>query len=653
MKSRRWLAGVLLSWCAWGHAREDVVLADFTTESYAPWQTTGVAFGDGPVRHVGPSETRVASSDRRAQNGKGIEGTLTSPEFVIDRDYVNLHLAGGDHAFRAAVSMWVGGKVVRSSTGGGNANLHWVTWDVREFRGQQAWLGVYDFCSEETMDYVAVERIESSDLARSTPSGDVESAIAAVRLDAVNAIKANTERARADPYRPVFHYTPPAQRMNDPNGPAWANGYHHVFYQHMVFVEHGPATNVHWGHARSRDLVNWETLPLAMHPAYELGELSCFSGNIAWDKHGEPVQFVTMVPYKRGTFRQIWPARPLDEEWIRWERVAAAPPHGLVPKGNPDRNLKDAFPFSTGDRRFLVLTDKTIPFYEAMDDRLTRWEYRGTLDADSAECPNFFEVDGHWLYLSSPHAPVHYQVGTFDPVTATFTERAKGLINHDLGFYASTAYRDNQGRTILLGVTRGQKSGQGWTGALALPRVLSIGADGLPRMHPLPELAALRREKINVPTPISLSDQRQLIEGLEGDTLEIIARFRVADAKAVGLNVRRSDDGKRFLKVGWEDGRIIAIKDTPKFPCRYELDETTGELVLHLFLDKGILDLATGDGRVFESRINYTPLEDLKVEVYAERGAATLLSLEAWELAPATINHSRLFQSAAAAGIHP
>lgn len=493
------------------------------------------------------------------------------------------------------------------------------------------------------MGYVSVDRITLSDQPVAQPGGDVAAAIAGVRREAVEAIRRNAPRAAADPYRPIYHYTPPAQRMNDPNGPAWSNGYHHLFYQHMVFVGYGPATNVHWGHARSRDLVNWETLPLAVHPAYELGELSCFSGNLAWDKNGDPVQFVTMVPYGKDVFRQIWPARPLDPEWVRWERIPEKPPHGLVPEGEPaGRHLKDAFPFSAGERRFVLLTDKTIPIYEAVDDRLTKWMHRGAIDPESAECPNFFEVDGRWVYLSSPHQPVRYQVGDFDSATARFTLKTEGRVNHDSGFYASTAYRDNQGRTILHGVTRGQKDGRGWTGALALPRVLSIGADDRPRMHPLPELSLLRREAFRIDGPRTLQDRQEVIAGLEGDALEIIARFRVKDATAFGLQLRRSRDGSRCLPVQWSAGEITVGRPTPKFPCRYEIDPQTREVTFHVFLDKGILDACTGDGRVFESRVHYAPLEDLQIAAFAGGGEATLVSLEAWRMAAAQIDHSRL-----------
>lgn len=621
-----------------------VAVAQFERTSFDGWESVGPAFGEEPVPPGGGFSRAHASSDRRAPNGKSAEGSLFSPEFTIGADYLNLEIAGGDHAFRAAASLWIDGEVVRTSTGGGRTTPGWVTWDLRAFAGRTAHLGLHDYCIEDELAYVKVGAVELSPVPKTAPSGDVETAKVAVRREAVEAIRRNAALAARDPYRPVFHYTPPAQRMNDPNGPAWANGYHHVFYQHMVFVGHGPATNVHWGHARSRDLVHWETLPLAVHPAYELGELSCFSGNLAWDKRGEPVQFVTMVPYRRGATRQIWPARPVDPEWIRWERVAGRPPAGLVPFGEPaHRPLKDAFPFSAGERRFLVLTDRTIPIYEAVDDRLTEWVHRGVLDAESAECPNFFEVDGRWIYLASPHEPVRYRVGDFDPATAAFVHRTEGRINHDAGFYASTAYKDDQGRTVLLGVSRGQRDGRGWTGALAMPRVFTIGDDDRPRMHPPEELAALRREPFRLVAPRTLRDRTEMIAGLAGDALEIIARFKPNGARAFGLQVRRSEDGSRFLPVEWRDGSINVAKPTPRYPCRYDIDPQTGEVTFRVFLDKGILDACTADGRVFESRVHYAPLDDLQVAVFAEGGEATLVSLEAWRMAPAEIDHTRLW----------
>ncbi|MBC2595236.1 glycoside hydrolase family 32 protein [Ruficoccus amylovorans] len=632
--------------------KSDIVIADFEQPDYHPWSASGKAFSAGPY-------TPAASDSISGYEGKSLAksqpadgsnetGSLLSPPFIISRPYLNFLIGGGDQAFRTALSLWIDGRIVRTSSGTGNDSLEWKTWDVSEFEGQTAALGIHDLTTgEEPVNYVLVDSISLSNTPKAnhdSPSGSVEAAITQVRQDALNAIRRNQALAASDPYRPTYHYAPPSQRMNDPNGPAWSDGYHHLFYQHMVFVGHGSATNVHWGHARSRDLVNWETLPLAIRPLYENGELSVFSGNMAQDKHGQPAQFTTMVPYLPDIPRRIWIARPEDEDWITWTTTPASP-QGLVPQGDLTRNIKDAFPFSAGDRRFLVLTDRTIPVYEAVNDDLTEWEYRGNIDEDSAECPNFFEVDGHWLYLASPHSPVRYRIGDFDPDSASFTPRSEGYLNHDTRFYASTLYKDDQGQTILLGVTRGQKKDRGWTGALAMPRVLSIGEDLKPRMSPPASLEKLRHSPFSLHTPVTLNDEVEVIEGLRGDTVEIMARFRAGDADSFGLQVRRSDDGSRFIPVMWKDGRIIVQRELEEYPCEYEIDPDTREVTFRIFLDKGILDACTDDGRVFESRIHYAPLEDLDIAVFAAGGSATLLSLDAWQMSPATIDHSLLLDS--------
>ena len=79
-------------------------------------------------------------------------------------------------------------------------------------------------------------------------------------------------------YRPNFHFTPHKNWMNDPNGMFYLNGYYHLYFQYY------PDSNVwgpmHWGHAKSKDMISWEEQPIAIYPD-SLGYI--FSGSAVVD----------------------------------------------------------------------------------------------------------------------------------------------------------------------------------------------------------------------------------------------------------------------------------------------------------------------------------------------------------------------------------
>ncbi|MBR6506099.1 MAG: glycoside hydrolase family 32 protein [Clostridia bacterium] len=77
-----------------------------------------------------------------------------------------------------------------------------------------------------------------------------------------------------------YHYRPKKGWINDPNGLVYFKGYYHVFYQHAPDYEAPWKQPMHWGHARTKDFLNWEELPVALTPGdkYDGG---CWSGTAA------------------------------------------------------------------------------------------------------------------------------------------------------------------------------------------------------------------------------------------------------------------------------------------------------------------------------------------------------------------------------------
>ena len=96
---------------------------------------------------------------------------------------------------------------------------------------------------------------------------------------AMEAVREGIEQCKNDPTRPVYHFRPPARWMNDPCGAIYHNGYYHVFYQLNPTGDFWGMDNTHWGHTRSRDLVHWEHLPIAICPSRDRGWIVTYDGN--------------------------------------------------------------------------------------------------------------------------------------------------------------------------------------------------------------------------------------------------------------------------------------------------------------------------------------------------------------------------------------
>src|SRR5437764_662784 len=102
--------------------RADILVADFEGDTYGEgWKTTGTAFGTGPAKGALPGQMPVSGYLGKGlvnsfKGGDASTGTLTSPEFKIERKYINFLIGGGKHA-KTCINLLVAGKPVRTATG--------------------------------------------------------------------------------------------------------------------------------------------------------------------------------------------------------------------------------------------------------------------------------------------------------------------------------------------------------------------------------------------------------------------------------------------------------------------------------------------------------------------------------------------------------
>ncbi|MDP4883977.1 MAG: non-lysosomal glucosylceramidase [Opitutales bacterium] len=174
----RQLEGISSVECStsFGDGRSDAdveVFADFEGNNYKGWKVEGAAFGKRPSGKSGGQKLTgvrgksVANSYARSDKPTG---KLTSPTFNINKPYINFLMGGGNDKEALTVSLWIDGKLVRSTTGKDSDNMEWATWDVESFTGKKAHIEINDQASGG-WGHIEVDQIEFS----SHPGGSNES----------------------------------------------------------------------------------------------------------------------------------------------------------------------------------------------------------------------------------------------------------------------------------------------------------------------------------------------------------------------------------------------------------------------------------------------------------------------------------------------
>jgi beta-fructofuranosidase len=472
---------------------------------------------------------------------------------------------------------------------------------------------------------------------------------------------AGPDRRITDAQRPRYHFMPPANWMNDPNGLIHWRGTYHLFYQY------NPAGAFHnaicWGHATSTDLVHWTGQPIALAPEPGAPDADgCFSG-CAVDHDGVPALIYTGV---HGA--QQRPCIATSDDNLRtWRKypgnpVIAGPPPGLDVVGFRDHSV-----WREGDTWYQVIGSGirgrggAALLYRSPD--LVQWEYLHPLSVGDRnerqpvwtggmwECPDFFALgDRHVLIVSvwddeRLYYPVYF-TGAY--ANHRFTPDSAQRLDFGASFYAPQSMWDAQGRRIMWGWLREERAVEaqlaaGWSGVMSLPRILALRPDGTLDIRPAPELALLRAAHYHLQDRALTPETPGDLLAARGDTLEIIAEFAVGDATEMGLVVRRAPQQEEQTRVYYDRRNQQVVVDgsrsslsaaAQRVVAGGPLAVAQGETVrLHIFLDRSVLEVFANEQICITERIYPTRPDSLGLALFAQGGTAHLTRLDVWDLA--------------------
>ncbi|MEK3683488.1 PfkB family carbohydrate kinase [Paenibacillus sp. FSL R10-2736] len=472
-------------------------------------------------------------------------------------------------------------------------------------------------------------------------------------------------------YRPQFHYSAPAMWLNDPNGMVFFEGEYHLMYQyHPGSTVWGP---MHWGHAVSKDLVKWETLPVAMSPDHN-GAI--FSGSAVMDWNDTSGFFdggsglVAVF-----THADIYPDsdRPRQRQSLAYSKDKGR--SWTLYSGNPilsDTEITDfrdpkVFWMDEAGVWIMVLAcGDHIRFYRSAN--LKDWDLASEFGkTDGAhygvwECPDLFElsIDGsaskRWVLLVSigdnPDYPegskTQYFIGSFDGMEFINDNTPDTVLWLDEGRdnYAAVSWSDipeEDGRRVIIGWMNNWKYANqvptaSWRGAMTLPRSLSLtnrNGDVILSQMPVQEIEKLRKETHSW-SDVAVTSENPLIHETDGDLLEIEVELDTHTGNEIHIKLKSS--GQCETIIGYDPERKWLFIDrsksgltdfNPSFACKHgaRLVPENGNIKLRIWVDRSVVEVFANDGIVALSD-QFFPIDPInKVLIATESGSAGLNSL--------------------------
>lgn len=457
--------------------------------------------------------------------------------------------------------------------------------------------------------------------------------------------------------RPAFHLSSRTGWMNDPNGFSYYNGQYHMFYQYHPYDCHwGP---MHWGHAVSKDLLHWEYLPAALAPDEIYDRDGCFSGSAVELPDGRQLLMYTGVLQERQSNGGVSDRQTQcvaignGEDYEKYEHNPVLDEKDL-PEGSSKVDFRDPKIWRNEDGTYSCVVGSRpadgsgqILLFTSPDG--FNWKFKSVLISNRNrygkmwECPDFFELNGKWVLLTSPQdmLPEGFEyhngngtlcmLGDFDEEYGIFTEECNQAIDYGIDFYAPQTVVTPDGRRIMVGWMQNwdtcslRMPNQPWYGQMSVPRELFI-KNGRLYQIPIKELEKMRANKV-VHTGVSFSGTISL-DGIRGRKIDMELNLCSEDEENIyhkfGINFAQDDQyhttlsfrpRESILKV---DRKFSGSRRAIIHQRRSQVNSNNGKLKLRMILDRFSAEIFVNDGEQVMTVTMYTNQTADRISFFAD-----------------------------------
>ena len=496
--------------------------------------------------------------------------------------------------------------------------------------------------------------------------------------------RGNSHALHTEAFRPQFHFSPDSMWMNDPNGMVYYKGEYHLFYQHHPYSNiWGP---MHWGHAVSRDLIHWETLPIALYPD-SLGTI--FSGSVVIDRnnssglgspenppmvaifthHNQELQRTGSMQFQ---YQSLAYSLDRGRSWTKYSGNPVVENPGIRDFRDPKVSW-----YEEGQKWIMVLAAQDrILFYSSPN--LIDWDKESEFYATKGllegvwECPDFFSLDNgkekKWVLLISVGAGgpqgggsgTKYYIGDFDGSRFTCDDPSGVTRWLDWGKddYAGVTWSgipSEDGRRIFMGWMSNWQYAMvvptyRWRSAMTLPRELRLDKDRygfIVASVPAEETRKLRsaRKKLKpVLIEDSISVGPAIKRGYPLYEIDLTFEFgpRTTEESEFGIILGNSLDEQLLLSyhprnqfISIDRNRSGITGFSQYFPgihyAPYHAREA-GEIRFHVFVDLSSAELFVDQGDLVMTELCFPETGYQTISLYSKGGTVNLKQGEIYQL---------------------
>ena len=464
-------------------------------------------------------------------------------------------------------------------------------------------------------------------------------------------------------FRPTYHFSPLYGWMNDPNGMVYKDGEYHLFYQHNPYGSKWG--NMHWGHAISKDLINWEHRPDAITPD-ALGTIFSGSAVVDTDNTAGFGAGAIVAIYTQNSDRQVQSIAYSTDNGRSFTKYENNPV--LTSDARDFRDPKVFWHKETQRWIMLLAVGQEMQIFSSSN--LKDWAFESSFGEGQGahggvwECPDLFElpVDGtnekKWVLLCNlnPGGPfggsaTQYFVGTFNGKEFVNESPSKTKwMDWGKDHYATVTWSDapDNRRIAIAWMSNWQYANDVPTSQYrspnSVPRDLSLfTVDGETYLQsaPSPELLKLRdiskKRSFKVNGTRTIKDMIAGNEGayeieltIENQYADVIG-FRLYNDKGEEVDMQYDMKEKKFSMDRRKSGEVGFNENFPMLTWT-TIESGKDELKLRLFVDKSSVEAFVDGGRFVMTNQVFPSEPYTHIDFYSKGGAYKVDSFVIYKL---------------------